>query len=125
MSKVGILLAEDDIQIRALLIEILKSEGYVVFDASDGEEAIKLFDMNSDIIELLLLDLGLPKKTGVEVFREIRAKKPSIRSIAMSGWGQRETVDDLYAEGIDMFIQKPYRPSEILQTVKNILQESK
>jgi DNA-binding response OmpR family regulator len=118
------LLAEDDTQIRTLLVEVLRNEGYTVYDAPDGEEAIQLFDQNSGSIGLLLLDLGLPKRTGVEVFRDIRSKKPDVKIIAMSGWGQRETVDELYQEGVDIFIQKPYRPSEILQTVKNILHES-
>jgi DNA-binding response OmpR family regulator len=124
LTTAGILLAEDDAQIRTLLVEVLRNEGYTVYDAPDGEEAIQLFDRNSGSIGLLLLDLGLPKRTGVEVFRDIRSKKPDVKIIAMSGWGQRETVDELYQEGIDIFIQKPYRPSEILQTVKNILHES-
>jgi DNA-binding response OmpR family regulator len=124
LTTAGILLAEDDTQIRTLLVEVLRNEGYTVYDAPDGEEAIQLFDQNSGSIGLLLLDLGLPKRTGVEVFRDIRSKKPDVKIIAMSGWGQRETVDELYQEGVDIFIQKPYRPSEILQTVKNILHES-
>jgi DNA-binding response OmpR family regulator len=124
LKKAGILLAEDDPQIRTLLVEVLRNEGYMVYDAPDGEDAIQLFDQNSEQIELLLLDLGLPKRTGVEVFRDIREKKPGVKIIAMSGWGQRETVDELYQEGVDIFIQKPYRPSEILRTIKNILHDS-
>lgn len=118
MNNKGILLAEDDFQIRMLLVELLKNEGYTVFDAEDGEEAIQLYEKNRDTIELLLLDLGLPKMTGVEVFKKIRKDKPDIKIIAMSGWGQRETVDELYDEGINIFIQKPYKPVQILETVR-------
>lgn len=120
MDTKGILLAEDDFQIRMLLVELLKAEGYTVFEAEDGEQAIQLYDQNSSVIGLLLLDLGLPKLTGVEVFKKIREQKPGIKIIAMSGWGQRETVDELYQEGINTFIQKPYRPAEIIETIRKV-----
>jgi DNA-binding response OmpR family regulator len=120
LEKKGILLAEDDFQIRLLLFELLSSEGYAVFQAEDGEAAIDLYTDNKDSIHLLLLDLGLPKRTGVEVFKTIRAEKPDIKIIAMSGWGQRDTVNELYNEGIDHFIQKPYKPAEILETVRKL-----
>ncbi len=123
MSAKGILLAEDDIQIRKLLIELLKGEGYTVYPAEDGQEAIDLYEQNSDVIDLLLLDLGLPKLTGVEVFKKIREHKPDIKIIAMSGWGQRETVDELYDEGINTFIQKPYKPFEIIERVRKTFNE--
>jgi two-component system, cell cycle sensor histidine kinase and response regulator CckA len=99
---------------------LLSSEGYTVFQAEDGEAAIDLYADNKDSIHLLLLDLGLPKRTGVEVFKTIRAEKPDIKIIAMSGWGQRDTVNELYNEGIDHFIQKPYKPAEILETVRKL-----
>lgn len=123
MQNKGILLAEDDYQIRMLLVDLLKGEGYTVFDAEDGAEAVALYERNSDSIALLLLDLGLPKLTGVEVFKKIRGLNPDIKIIAMSGWGQRETVDELYKEGINIFIQKPYRPAEIIETVKRVFSE--
>jgi two-component system, cell cycle sensor histidine kinase and response regulator CckA len=119
----GILLAEDDFQIRMLLVELLKAEGYTVFEAEDGEQAVQLYEQNSSVIGLLLLDLGLPKLTGVEVFKKIREQKPGIKIIAMSGWGQRETVDELYDEGINTFIQKPYRPAEIIETIRKVYNE--
>lgn len=121
MTLNGILLAEDDFQIRLLLTDLLKNEGFTVYDAEDGEKALKLYEDNADSIELLLLDLGLPKVTGVEVFKVIRNTNPNIKIIAMSGWGQRDTVNELYDEGVDIFIQKPYKPTEIIQTVKKVL----
>jgi two-component system, cell cycle sensor histidine kinase and response regulator CckA len=122
VDTTGILLAEDDFQIRMLLIELLKGNGYTVYDAEDGEEAVELYEKNKDSIHLLLLDLGLPKMTGVEVYRQIKVQKPNIKIIAMSGWGQRETVDELYEEGINLFIQKPYKPSDIIRSVQMVLQ---
>ncbi len=121
MDAKGILLAEDDVQLRILLLTLLTGAGYTVYDAEDGQEAIELYEKNNDSIGLLLLDLGLPKLTGVEVFKKIKAQKPEIKMIAMSGWGKRETVDELYEEGIDVFIQKPYKPVEIMDTVKKLL----
>jgi two-component system, cell cycle sensor histidine kinase and response regulator CckA len=122
VDTTGILLAEDDFQIRMLLIELLKGNGYTVYDAEDGEEAVEIYEKNKDSIHLLLLDLGLPKMTGVEVYRQIKVQKPNIKIIAMSGWGQRETVDELYEEGINLFIQKPYKPSDIIRSVQMVLQ---
>jgi len=123
MSHKGILLAEDDTQIRKLLVDLLTNEGYTVYEAEDGEEAIQLYDENKEGIDLLLLDLGLPKLTGVEVFKKVKAQKPNIKIIAMSGWGQRETIDELYNDGINKFIQKPYKPLQIIEAVEEILNE--
>lgn len=123
LTKKGILLAEDDVQLRMLLVAILGGAGYTIFDAEDGEKAIELYEENSDAIGLLLLDLGLPKMTGVEVFKKIRARQPDVKIIAMSGWGKRETVDELYEDGVNMFIQKPYKPAEIIENVKRLLDD--
>lgn len=122
MNTKGILLAEDDVQLRMLLVTLLQSAGYSIYEAEDGQQAMELYDKNKDSIGLLLLDLGLPKLTGVEVFKKIKAQKPDIKMIAMSGWGKRETVNELYEEGIDVFVQKPYKPIEIIDTVKKLLE---
>jgi hypothetical protein len=66
-----ILMAEDEPAVRSVLLEILRMEGYVVMEANDGEEAIKVFLANQDAIDLVILDEGMPRKSGLEA-----AKKP-------------------------------------------------
>ena len=116
-----ILVAEDDEQVRSLTVEILNSAGYTVIEAIDGEDAIEKFVEHSDTVELLLLDVVMPRKNGKEAYDEIKKTNPDIRVIFMSGY----TGDVIIGKGIIEkeydFIQKPLSPNELLLRVRKAL----
>lgn len=114
-----ILLSEDDSEVRDLISEILKGSGYKVIVTSDGEEAIKKFLEKKEEIDLVLLDLMMPGKSGKEVYEVIRDIKPDIKSLFMSGYSYDILKDALVKES--RFIHKPISPTELLKELREIL----
>lgn len=116
-----ILLGEDDKMVRKIIKTMLEEFGYKVIEASNGEEALNKFTENKDIVSLLLLDLIMPKKSGKEVFDEIKKIKPDIKVIFTSGY----SADLINKEGITKdrcsFIPKPVSPTELLKLVEEVL----
>ena len=116
-----VLVAEDDSEVREISRDILEEFGYTVIEAVDGEDAIEKFTENKDGIELILLDVIMPKKNGKDVYDEIKKIRPGIRALFTSGY----TADiinkkGLLEEGIN-FISKPVSPTELLKKVREVL----
>jgi len=116
-----VLIAEDDKYVREFLKEILIEYGYTVIESSDGEDAIEAFTRHRDHIKLLILDVVLPGKNGIELYHEIKTIRQDMKAIFMSGYAR----DILYKKGILEeglnFIQKPVSPYELLKKVREAL----
>lgn len=120
-NRETVLLAEDDRFVRMLTKHILIKYGYTVIEAVDGEDALNKFRDNLDVIELLLLDVIMPKKNGRQIFDEAVKIKPDIKVVFMSG----HTYDVITKEGgfseeIPL-ISKPLTPGELLVKVREVL----
>jgi PAS domain S-box-containing protein len=116
-----ILVAEDDGVLRNLTRSVLTEFGYTVIEASDGEEAVQLYRENSERIQLLLFDVIMPKKNGKDAMNEIRAQRPDMRVLFISGY----SADIISKEGILAgnfeVITKPVSPIELLQKIRQVL----
>lgn len=116
-----ILLAEDDEILRKLSRSVLEEFGYEVIVAVDGEDAVARFKENRGRIDLLLTDLIMPKKSGKEVYDEIRKIQPDIRTIFASGYSP-DIVRDKISLGEDVTIVfKPIAPLDLLKKVRSVL----
>ncbi len=114
-----LLLAEDDLALGDQIRQALVQEGRVVDVVQDGEEAA--FLGSTEPYDLIILDLGLPKRDGLSILREWRAEKntvPVLILTARDGWSQR--VDGLDA-GADDYIVKPFHMAELLARVRALL----
>jgi len=116
-----ILLAEDDEMVRNLTKQILTEFGYKVVEAKDGLEAVNKFAENSEIINLLLLDLIMPKMNGKEVIDEVRKVQPGIKAIFSSGYSPDTVRNKLSTEMNIHLINKPATPRDLLQMVRSVL----
>lgn len=118
-----ILLAEDNDDVRNLMKAALTDYGYRVIEAADGEDAVARFLENKETIRLLILDLIMPRKNGRDVYKEIKGRLSGIKALFMSGYtAEIMHTDDLAEEGIN-FITKPVLPTELLRTVRAMLDE--
>jgi len=116
-----VLVAEDDKEIRELTRDVLERFGYTVITAEDGEDAIDKFSGSKDDIQVMLLDVMMPKKNGREVYEKISTIKPDIKVIFLSGY----TGNILHKKGILSqkfdFIQKPIAPKVLLAKIREVL----
>ncbi len=116
-----ILIAEDDAVVRKLVKGILEEHGYTVIEATDGEDAVARFTENKDSVQLLLLDVVMPRKNGKEAYEEIHRIKENVPVLFTSGY----TADIInkngsLEEGMN-FITKPVTPQLLLSKVREIL----
>ena len=116
-----ILLAEDDEAVRELTRIVLERSGYTVIDAVDGEDAVVRFKGNIDKIELVVLDVIMPKKDGKAAYEEIKKIRPEIKAIFLSGY-TTDIIDrkGVLEQGINL-IQKPVSPNDLLRKVREVL----
>jgi DNA-binding NtrC family response regulator len=117
-----ILIIDDDERTRKLFRKILETEGYKVSEASNGNEGIKLF--RKEPADLVITDIIMPEKEGIETIMELRKDFPDVKIIAMSGGGLVEA--DSYLEmakkmGATEVLTKPIKNDELLKIIKDIL----
>jgi signal transduction histidine kinase len=119
----SVLLAEDNESVRVLSKEILEGYGYNVIEAADGDDAVTKYRENKEKIQILLLDVVMPKKNGKEVYEEIAKIRPDIKKLFMSGY----TSDIIHEQGIIderiHIIYKPLSPDALLRKVRQVLDE--
>ena len=117
-----ILIAEDDVTLRQSLRTVLESINYLVFEAGNGEEAITLFKNESP--DILLIDIIMPIKEGIETIIEMRKLDPRTRIIAMSGGGRLDAQDHLDMVSINLVDAKNFKPFKLqmlLDTINSLL----
>ena len=112
-----ILVADDEDDVRAVVRAMLESFGYRVIEARDGREAVDLFRERHGEIDLVLLDLMMPRMTGEEALAEMRKTNPGVRAILASGYDESGRLREILAAGFDTFLQKPFRRRELGQKV--------
>lgn len=118
-SSRKILLVEDEDLIRILLSEALADEGFQVIDVATGEEAVDLLQQD-ERFDLLLTDIQLPGQTdGLDIARAARARDPALPIVFTTG--QPDRMDAWRTGPGDVFIAKPYRPSDICLVIHRIL----
>jgi len=120
MEENTILVVDDESRIRKLIKDFLVKEDYTVLEAEDGEKALEVFDENEKKINLILLDVMMPKLDGWSVLRQIRqrSKVPVIMLTARA-----EEQDELFGFelGVDEYITKPFSPKLLVARIKAIL----
>jgi len=120
-GKETILVAEDNNALRILAKEVLTRKGYTVIEATNGEDAIMKFMERSDAIDLLFLDVVMPKMNGKEVHEKIRMMRPDIKALFTSGYtGDVVIGKGIHDNAVD-FIAKPLSPNELLFKVREVL----
>lgn len=118
-----ILIVEDKESMLRMLEELFREEGFNVFKASDGPEALK--KIRDEKIDVILTDLKLPSMDGIEILKEVKAIDPSIPVIVMTAYGSIETAVNAMKLGASDFITKPFNPDHLLMVIKRVLEGRK
>jgi two-component system, cell cycle sensor histidine kinase and response regulator CckA len=115
-TREAILLVEDEPAVRQLFAQALLRAGYRVYEARNGQEAMKVFDQHGDAIDLLLTDLRMPYMGGVELAQHLRARRKTLKLICVSGYpggSESELTGD--------FLAKPFSRDSLLSKVREVL----
>lgn len=117
-----ILLVEDEPSVRAMLVDMLGSQGYRVWAAESGVEALQLWNVHQQEVHLLLTDLVMPGGiSGLELGRRLLAQKPGLRVLYSTGYTDELLGDASSLRGTTAFLEKPYDRRKLLQKVRDCL----
>jgi PAS domain S-box-containing protein len=115
-----ILVAEDDPAVRMLVTDILHRFGYTTIEAVDGQDALRKFN-GSKHIDLIIIDVVMPRMDGKELYEEIKRMNPNIKVLFTSGYTREVVIDKGVEDSMVDFIKKPIEPRELLGKVREVL----
>ncbi len=119
-----ILIVDDQETIWDFLIEALQDLGYSVLLAENGIDAVEIYENNPAEVDLVLLDMVMPKMGGHKTFYQIREIDPDANILLSSGYVSEEEVNDLLMQGAKGFLGKPHRIKEMAVEIRRILDEN-
>ena len=106
--KGTVLLVDDEPAVLNTICPALEALGLRVITAKDGLDAVERFELEPDAIDLVLMDLTMPRLDGSEAFQAMRRIRPDVRVILSSGYNEQETIQLFVGKGLAGFLQKPY-----------------
>ncbi len=118
-QKLTVLVVEDEDPLRQAVVKMLRREGFEVYEASTGSEAIDLLCADSGKIDLMLLDMTIPGASFGDVVAEAARVQPDIKVIATSAYSQEMLVEKLSAPQICAFIRKPFRLPDLVKRLQD------
>jgi len=119
-GKETVLIVEDEEILRSFSCEMLKDLGYNILTAADGEEALAVFQENQEEIDLVVSDMVLPKKTGIELFSDLKQIKPAVKFILVTGYTLEEAEENILRD-MEAVLMKPYTTEKIAALIRKNL----
>lgn len=119
-----ILVIDDEPVVRTIAVEILSAAGYEVLTAEDGLAGVEMYTRHREKVDLILLDMIMPRCDGAEAFAKLKELNPDVRVVIASGYDRTASIESLLQAGAVAFLSKPYRISTLTQTVEQALAKS-
>lgn len=125
MGEATILVVDDESRMRKLIKDFLIQKNFNILEAEDGEKALKAYEENKEKIDLILLDVMMPKLDGWSVLRNIRQENKKLPIVMLTA--RAEEQDELFGFelGVDEYITKPFSPKILVARVEAILKRAK
>jgi nitrogen-specific signal transduction histidine kinase/ActR/RegA family two-component response regulator len=120
-----ILMVDDEERVLDAGVMVLKRLGYTVLEARGGKEAVEIYKDNKDRIDLVILDMVMPRMGGGEAYDKMKEINPDVKVLLSSGYSIDSQAKEILARGCDAFIQKPFGMREMSQKIKEVLQMEK
>jgi CheY-like chemotaxis protein len=117
-----ILVIDDDEAMRRLILRVLGAGGHVLLEAENGQQGLKLLEEQRP--DLIITDILMPRKEGIETIREVAGLSPGTKIIAISGGGGSDNLmflDMARTFGAHAALAKPFRAEELIETVARLL----
>lgn len=120
-NKIGILMIDDDPNLRKTLSDILRAKGYETHTAKDGAEGLALLKQHA--VNLALIDLRLPDISGIEVLGRVKADYPSMEAIILTGNATLDSAIEATNRGAFSYLQKPYDVDQLLLHIRRAIEK--
>jgi len=117
----AIFIVDDEEMVRAMTERILESAGHKVLSCGDAEEAVRIYSERYREIDLVILDMIMPKMSGREVFVEMKRINPEVKAILSSGFSEDGEAKEILKLGILGFVQKPFHVNDLLDKIDKAL----
>jgi CheY-like chemotaxis protein len=118
-----VLLVEDDWAARNALESLLTTQNYHVLSATNGNEALQIYTQEDGAIQLVVSDIVMPEMGGVELYHALRARRPGLRMLFITGHPLSEDNQALLEEGQVAWLQKPFSVHEFGQAIRRLIDE--
>ena len=115
-----ILIVDDNVDMLNFFQKALEREGHVTVQATNGLEALEILQ-NQDGIDLILSDIRMPIKSGIDILKEVRTKYPAIKVVLITGYAQVEEYLQAMEYGAYEYLTKPIRVNDLLTCVNRAL----
>jgi CheY-like chemotaxis protein len=112
---------DDHPVVRQVTAKMLSALGYKVTTAHDGVEALEYYTEHANDIDLVILDMVMPRMGARECFRQLKSINKDVRAILSTGYVKNNVVHEIMVDGMAAFIQKPFELSQIAETVERVL----
>ena len=119
-SEDTILVVEDEIVLQELMSEILQKGGFRVLQANDGQEALDIFQARRNEITFVIIDLGLPKISGTELYRKIIELKPEINIVITSGYMEQGFEEEVEKRSRSRYLMKPFKITMLQEIITEL-----
>jgi CheY-like chemotaxis protein len=116
-----VLVVDDEAAVRKVCRQVLERQGFTVLAAKDGSEGIETFHGNKDRIDVVLLDMTMPRMSGEETFRQLSLIQPDVQVVLMSGYSEQEAIDRFGVADLAGFVQKPFKPDQLLARIQDAI----
>jgi two-component system, cell cycle sensor histidine kinase and response regulator CckA len=120
-----ILLVEDEARVRKLILDVLTARGYMVLEATRGEEALRLCRQYRRKIDLSVIDVVMPEMSGPDLVRQLKPLKPKMRVLYISGYTDEAIVHHGILRSGAAFLQKPFLPDMLARKVREVLDSNR
>jgi two-component system cell cycle sensor histidine kinase/response regulator CckA len=124
VSRGTVLLVEDEAAVREATKRMLRKFGFIVIEAKDGEEALRLWERDGDSVDVVLTDVVMPTMGGVELARVLRERSADLRVVFMSGYTQGALEPSTMDEAATRFLPKPFTSDQLVGTLRELIGDS-
>lgn len=121
-AKGTTLVADDDEDVLDVMQDILKQLGFEVLTARDGKEAVEAYNENHENIDLVILDMTMPRLDGSQVLGELKKTNAAVKVILTSGFTEEDITGRFAGRGLVGFIQKPFSVKDFIQKIKAVME---
>lgn len=121
-ARQRVLLVDDELPVRTFIAKVLQREGFEIFEAGDGLDALGVLQQMSGDVDVLVTDVKMPRMTGIELVEKVKTEFPGVPVVYISGEHLKERLHN--PSGRVLFLQKPFRPQAILDAIRAVTADS-